>query len=55
MSTISENIISSLKKLGCKAKILSISNINEMRDELFGLSDSNMIDKKFYEDMFSGM
>lgn len=55
MSTISEEIISSLEKLGCKAKIISISHINEMRDELFGLRDSEMLDKKFYEDMLSGI
>lgn len=55
MSVISEKIISSLEKLGCKVKIISISHINEMRDELFGLRDSNMLDKKFYADMLSWM
>jgi len=55
MSLISEKIISSLEKLGCKVKILSISHINEMRDELLGLRDSNMLNKKFYEDMLSGI
>lgn len=55
MSLIAEEIISSLEKLGCKAKIVSISHINEMRDELFALRDSNMIDKKLYQDMLSGM
>lgn len=55
MSLISQDIISTLEKLGCKAKIVSISHINEMRDELFGLRDSNMLDKKLYADMFLGM
>jgi epoxyqueuosine reductase len=55
MSLISEKIISSLEDLGCKAKIVSISHINEMRDELFELRDNNMLDKKLYEDMFTGM
>ena len=45
MSSISEELIVSLEKLGCKAKIVSISHIDEMRDELFALRDSNMIDK----------
>jgi epoxyqueuosine reductase len=55
MSLIAEEIISRLEKLGCKAKIVSISHTNEMRDELFALRDSNMIDKKLYKDMLSGM
>jgi epoxyqueuosine reductase len=55
MSSIPEELIASLEKLGCKAKIVSISHINEMRDELFALRDSNMIDKKLYKDMLSGM
>ena len=55
MSFISEEIISKLEKLGCSAKIVSISHINEMRDELFALRDNNFIDKKLYEDMLSGM
>ena len=50
MSLISEEIISSLEKLGCRARIVSISHINEMRDEILALRDSNMLDKKFYED-----
>lgn len=55
MSTMSEKIISNLEKLGCKAKIVSISHINEMRDELFALRDCNLIDKKLYEDTISWM
>lgn len=55
MSSISEELILRLEKLGCKAKIVSISHMNEMRDELFALRDSNMIDKKLYKDMLSGM
>jgi epoxyqueuosine reductase len=55
MSSISKELILSLEKLGCKAKIVSISHIDEMRDELFALRDSNMIDKKLYKDMLSGM
>jgi epoxyqueuosine reductase len=55
MSSISEELILSLEKLGCKAKVVSISHMNEMRDELFALRDSNMIDKKLYKDMLSGM
>jgi epoxyqueuosine reductase len=55
MSSIPEELIASLEKLGCKAKIVSISHINEMRDELFALRDSNIIDKKLYKDMLSGM
>ena len=55
MSSISEEITSKLEKLGCSAKIVAISHINEMRDELFVLRDNNFIDKKLYEDMLSGM
>ena len=55
MESISEKIISSIEKLGCKAKIVSISHINEMRDELFGLRDNNLLDKKLYEDTLSWM
>ena len=50
MSLLSEKIISSLENLGCRAKIVSISHINEMRDEILALRHSNMLDKKFYED-----
>ena len=55
MSSISEKIISNIEKLGCKAKIVSISHIDEMRDELFGLRDRNLLDKKLYEDTLSWM
>lgn len=55
MGLISEEIISKLENLGCKARIVSISHLNEMRDELFGLKDSNLLDKKFYEDTLSWM
>ena len=55
VSSISEELLLGLKKLGCKAKIVSISHLDEMRDELFALRDSNMIDKKLYKDMLSGM
>ncbi len=55
MNIISEKIISSLEELGCKVKIVSISHVNEMREELFELRDNDMLDKKLYDDMLSSM
>lgn len=54
MSEISKRIISNLEKLGCKAKVVSVSHINEMRDEIFALRD-NVLDKKLYEDAMAWM
>lgn len=54
MNSMVRKILSDIEGLGCKAKIVSISHVEEMRDELFSLRD-NTLDKKFYEDALSWM
>lgn len=54
MNGIIEKIISGLEALGCKARIVSVSHLNELKDELFQLRDT-VLDKEFYKDALSWM